>query len=64
MNYAFSPYYPAVLTAARYVLVTPSLFIFLSRLGRSAAFDHAWTTGGILLLSMQAALFTFDMWVA
>ncbi|MCL4880470.1 MAG: hypothetical protein KJ064_27710 [Anaerolineae bacterium] len=48
----------------RYVLVIPSLFIFLSRLGRSAAFDRAWTTGSILLLSMQTALFTFDMWVA
>jgi hypothetical protein len=42
-------------------LVIPSLFIFLSRLGRSALFDRAWTTGSILLLSMQTALFTFDM---
>jgi hypothetical protein len=48
----------------RYMLVIPSLFIFLSRLGRNAAFDRAWTLGSVLLLSMQTALFTFDMWVA
>lgn len=48
----------------RYVLVIPSLFILLSRLGRSLAFDRAWTMGSLLLMSMQTALFTFDMWVA
>jgi hypothetical protein len=48
----------------RYVLSVPSLFIFLSRLGRSEAFDRAWTTGSIMLLSMQTALFAWDMWVA
>lgn len=48
----------------RYVLVVPSLFILPGRLGRNTVFDRIWTTACLLLLSMQAALFTFDMWVA
>jgi hypothetical protein len=48
----------------RYVLVIPSLFIFLGRLGRSPAFDRVWTLVSVMLLSMQTALFAWDMWVA
>lgn len=48
----------------RYVLVVPSLYIFLARLGRWAAFDRAWTVAGVLLMGLLATLFTFDMWVA
>ena len=48
----------------RYVLTVPAVFILLARLGRSAAFDRTWTLLSVLLLAMQATLFTFDMWVA
>jgi len=47
----------------RYVLAAPSLFIFLSRLGRNEAFDRAWTLLSILLMGLLAMLFSFDMWV-
>jgi hypothetical protein len=48
----------------RYMLAVPSIYIFLSHLGRYTAFDRAWTLFSILLLGMQTALFTWDMWVA
>lgn len=48
----------------RYVLALPALYIFLSRLGRSTAFDRAWTVGSVMVMSMQTALFAWDMWVA
>jgi hypothetical protein len=48
----------------RYALVLPSLYIFLARLGRFRVFDRAWTILSLLLLAMQASLFTWDMWVA
>lgn len=48
----------------RYVLVVPSIYIFLSRLGRNTAFDRGWTIFSILLLGMQLMLFSVDMWVA
>jgi hypothetical protein len=47
----------------RYVLAAPSLFLFLSRLGRNEAFDRAWTIFSILLMGLLATLYTFDMWV-
>lgn len=47
----------------RYVLAVPSVFLFLSRLGRSEAFDRAWSMLSILLMGLLATLFTFDMWV-
>ncbi len=47
----------------RYALAIPALFLWLARLGRHPVFDRAWTTGSVLLLGMEAALFTFDMWV-
>ncbi len=48
----------------RYVLVVPSLFIFLATLGKHFVFDRAWTILSLLLMSMEVALFTWDMWVA
>lgn len=48
----------------RYVLTLPAIFVFLSRLGRSAVFDRAWTLISILFLGMQMYLFSQDMWVA
>ncbi len=48
----------------RYVVTVPAVFIFLSRLGQNVAFDKAWTLISILLMGMQTALFTWDMWVA
>lgn len=48
----------------RYMVVIPPLFIMTGRWGRSMAFDRVWTVACLLLLGMQAALFTFDMWVA
>lgn len=47
----------------RYVLAAPSVFLFLSRLGRSEAFDRVWSLVSILLMGLLATLFTFDMWV-
>jgi Gpi18-like mannosyltransferase len=47
----------------RYVLAAPSVFLFLSRLGRNEAFDRAWSIFSILLMGLLATLFTFDMWV-
>jgi hypothetical protein len=48
---------------ARYMLITPALYIFLAQLGRNKVFDRAWTLFSILLLGMEAALFAVDMWV-
>jgi hypothetical protein len=48
----------------RYVLVIPSIFIALSRLGKWQAFDRAWTLASVLLLGLLTMLYTFDMWVA
>lgn len=48
----------------RYVLTMPAVFIFLAQLGRSVVVDKAWTILSILLLGMQAMLFSLDMWVA
>jgi hypothetical protein len=46
----------------RYVLAAPSLFLFLSRLGKNEAFDRGWTILSLLLLGMNAYLFAMDMW--
>jgi hypothetical protein len=48
----------------RYVLVIPSIFIVLSRLGKWPAFDRAWTLASVLLFGLLTTLYTFDMWVA
>jgi hypothetical protein len=47
----------------RYILAAPSVFIFLSRLGKSETFDRIWSTVSILLVGLLAMLFTFDFWV-
>jgi hypothetical protein len=47
----------------RYMLVVPSMFIFLGQLGKHKVFDKAWTLLSILILGIQLTLFTFDMWV-
>jgi hypothetical protein len=47
----------------RYILAAPSVFIFLSRLGKSEAFDRIWSTVSVLLMGLLAMLFTFDFWV-
>ena len=46
----------------RYVLVAPSLFLFLSRLGKNTVFDRTWTILSALLMAVNAYLFAFDMW--
>lgn len=51
-------------SAIRYVLVVPTLWILLGRLSRNVVFERAWTLFSILLLAMQAFLFSFDFWVA
>ncbi len=48
----------------RYVLVIPSIYLFLGRLGKNASFDRAWTLISVLMMGMLLFLFTFDMWVA
>ena len=48
---------------ARYMLITPALYIFLAHLGKNKTFDRAWTIFSILLLGMEASLFAVDMWV-
>jgi len=48
----------------RYVLACPSIFIFLSRMGKNEIFDRLWTTASILVMGMLLTLFTYDMWVA
>jgi hypothetical protein len=53
----------SIQSLARYVLVSPPLYIFLARLGRHKAFDRVWTIASVLLLGMLATLFAFDMWV-
>ncbi|HEX8600099.1 MAG TPA: hypothetical protein VF952_16475 [Chloroflexia bacterium] len=46
----------------RYVIAMPAIFIALSRLGKNAVFDRSWTFGSVLLQSIVAIMFTFDMW--
>jgi hypothetical protein len=48
----------------RYMLVVPSIYIFLARLGKAQAFDRAWTIASVLLMGLLTYLYTFDLWVA
>ncbi len=48
---------------ARYMLVAPANYLFLAYLGRSWAFDRAWTLASLLIMGMSVMLFSFDMWV-
>ena len=46
----------------RYVLAVPSIFVVLSRLGKSEPFDRGWTLLSALLMGLYATLYAFDMW--
>ena len=46
------------------MLVIPSIFIFLSRLGKRQSFDRAWSLASVLTMGMLVMLFSFDLWVA
>ena len=46
----------------RYILVAPSVFLFLARKGENPVFDRVWTIVSILLMGIYAALFSFNMW--
>ena len=51
-------------SAVRYMLVLPSIFIFLAKIGRNPLVDRAWSLASILLMGMLVTLFSFDFWVA
>ena len=46
----------------RYVMTAPSVFLFLSWLGKSETFDRAWTVASTLVMGVMALLFAADMW--
>lgn len=46
----------------RYILVVPPVFLLLARAGKHAAFDRSWSMVSLLLMSIMAALFSFDLW--
>jgi hypothetical protein len=46
----------------RYVMTTPSLFLFLARLGRNKTFDYGWTLASTLVMGVMALMFAADMW--
>jgi hypothetical protein len=48
---------------ARYVIVTPAIYMMLARLGKNKVFDYSWTMLSLLLMGMEVMLFSFDMWV-
>jgi hypothetical protein len=48
----------------RYVLPVVPLFWVLARWGRHPIFDRVWTMANVVLLGMQAMLFSSDFWVA
>ena len=48
----------------RYVLVVPALFWVLADWGKRLAFDRIWSIFSILLMGMEAMLFSFNFWVA
>ena len=48
---------------ARYMLITPAMFMLLGYCGKNKLFDKAWTLTSILLMGMSVLLFSYDMWV-
>jgi hypothetical protein len=48
----------------RYALSAPAIFWALARWGKNPVFDKTWTLVSILLLGMEAMLFSFNFWVA
>ncbi len=49
-------------SALRYVLVLPTLWILLGRMTAHPVVDRSWSLLSILLLGIQAYLFSTDMW--
>jgi hypothetical protein len=49
-------------SAFRYVLAVPTLWVMLGRLSRSSVFERSWTVFSVLLLAMNAFLFSYDFW--
>jgi hypothetical protein len=48
----------------RYVLAAPTLFYVTAKWGKHQYFDRAWTVACVLLLGLEAMLFSFNFWVA
>jgi hypothetical protein len=48
----------------RYILGAPAVFVTLAHWGKNPVFDRAWTIASLLLMSLLAILFAFNMWVA
>ncbi len=48
----------------RYVLVAPALFWVLADWGKRPAFDRVWSLASVLLMGVEAMLFSFNFWVA
>jgi hypothetical protein len=48
--------------AHRYVLAVPALFLLPASLGKSPAFDRAWTLFCILLMGVFLSMFAFNFW--
>ena len=48
----------------RYVLAVPTMFWMLGRWGKNPVFDRIWILVSILLMGMEAMLFSFNFWVA
>ncbi|MBE2272294.1 MAG: hypothetical protein IAE80_28930 [Anaerolinea sp.] len=51
-------------SSIRYMLTVPTLWIMLGRWTRNSVFERGWIVACVLLLAMQAYLFSFDFWVA
>jgi hypothetical protein len=48
----------------RYIIGAPAVFLGLALWGRNQIFDRVWTILSLLLMSILAMLFSFNMWVA
>lgn len=49
-------------SAFRYVLAAPTLWVMLGKFSRSQVFERTWTVFSVLLLAMNAFLFSYDYW--
>lgn len=49
-------------SAFRYVLAAPTLWVMLGKFSRSQIFERTWTVFSVLLLAINAFLFSFDFW--
>ncbi|MCK5793373.1 MAG: hypothetical protein KAH12_01605 [Anaerolineales bacterium] len=48
----------------RYVLILPSIYLFLGKFSNNQIFDKVWTLISILMMGLLTTLFTFYFWVA